>query len=82
MKENSEKNQKKNRNIQIKLIIMIIIIKKKEDKYKDEFVILETDMENGEEELFNIINDIKSKHFEIIKNICFFLFFQKKLVII
>ena len=69
MKENSEKNQRKNRNIPIKLIIMIIIIKKKEDKYKDEFVILETDMENGEEELFNIINDIKSKHFEIINKI-------------
>ena len=56
---------------------MIIIIKK-QDKYKDEFVILETDMENGEEELFNIINDIKSKHFEIIKNICFFSIFSKK----
>ena len=56
---------------------MIIIIKK-QDKYKDEFVILETDMENGEEELFNIINDIKSKHFEIIKNICFFFYFFKK----
>ena len=35
-------------------------------------------MENGEEELFNIINDIKSKHFEIIKNICFFSIFSKK----
>ena len=47
---------------------------KKEDKYKDEFVILENDMENGEEELFNIISDIKTKHFEIVKNTSFSIF--------
>ena len=43
----------------------------KKDSCKDEFVILETDIE---EELFNLSNDIKSKHVEIIKNISFSIF--------
>ena len=39
--------------------------------FQDDFVILERDMETSEEELFNICNEFKSKHTEIIKNISF-----------
>ena len=39
--------------------------------FQDDFVILERDMETSEEELFNICNEFKSKHTEIIKIISF-----------
>ena len=39
--------------------------------FQDDFVILERDMETSEVELFNICNEFKSKHTEIIKNISF-----------
>ena len=49
-------------------------INKKGNNFQDEFVILEKEVETGEEELFNICNDSRIKHVEIIKNISFSIF--------